>query len=62
MLSAVATVGTLSPAASRAIARVRKSIDRGRVIRAGLQPSTRLESDTDPVGNPSANQITPIPL
>ena len=35
-LSAAATDRTLSPAASRAIARTRKSIDKGLVIGAGL--------------------------
>ena len=51
-LSASATFRTLSPAAIRATARSRKSIDRGLTIAAGLQPGQQLESKPGDFGNP----------
>jgi hypothetical protein len=62
MHKAAATARTLSPAASRDIARLRKSIDKGRVIHAGLRPSTKFESETTRIGNPKSIQTSLIPL
>jgi hypothetical protein len=61
-LSARATFRTLSPAAIRAPARSRKSIDRGLTIAAGLQPGQPLESETRRFGNPRPIQTSLIPL
>jgi len=61
-LSASATFRTLSPAAIRATARSRKSIDRGLTIAAGLQPGQQLESETRRFGNPRPIQTSLIPL
>jgi hypothetical protein len=62
MHKASATVRTLSPAASRDIARSRKSIDKGRVIDTGLRSSTKLESETSRFGNPKSIRTSLIPL
>jgi hypothetical protein len=60
-LSASATFRTLSPAAIRATARSRKSIE-GLTIAAGLQPGQQLESETRRFGNPRPIQTSLIPL
>jgi hypothetical protein len=52
----------LSPAAIRATARSRKSIDRGLTIAAGFQPGQQLESETRRFGNPRPIQTSLIPL
>jgi hypothetical protein len=56
------TLSALSPAAIRATARSRKSIDRGLTIAAGLQPGQPLESETRRFGNPRPIQTSLIPL
>src|ERR1700720_4076291 len=61
-LSARATFRTLSPAAIRATAHSRRSIDRGLTIAAGLQPGQQLESETRRFGNPQPIQTSLIPL
>jgi hypothetical protein len=58
-LSASATFRTLSPAAIRATARSRKSIDRGLTIAVGLQPVQQLESETRRFGNLEASVRSP---
>lgn len=60
--SAAATVRVLSPRASRAIARLRRSIDNGPAMPAGLHPGQHDESEFDPLVNPRPIQIRMIPL
>lgn len=60
-LNAAATARTLSPAASRDIARVRKSIDKGLVISADLRTSTQIESENYRLVNPVPIQPSVIP-
>ena len=57
-----ATARVLSPAASFAIARLRRSIDNGPAIPAGLLPGQQQESAFAPSRNPNPIQLNAIPL